>query len=127
MSTKINSLEYLGSINLARIVEDPEAVVARGSNAAYDINRLWFTPLLPKDCPVMVTIVPNPPRIKEEMEQYGGNGVVDFDVKGPAVGSAWYVISIERTDFGPSVSIYIPENAPEEGANIVRAAWKAGQ
>ncbi len=123
MSIKINSLEYLGSINLARLFESPALVVARGSNAAYDVNRLWFAPLL--GGVHVATIIPTPAGIREEMEAYGGNGVIDFDIKG--VVRPWYVISVETTDLGPSVSIYIPEDADPEGAALARKAWGSAQ
>lgn len=123
MSTKLNTLEYLGSINLARLFESPAMVVERGKNAAYDVNRLWFAPLL--GGAQAATIVPTPAGILEEMEAYGGNGIIDFDVKG--VVRPWYVISVEATDLGPSVSIYIPEDADPDGATLARKAWESAQ
>ena len=127
MSIKLNSLEYLGSVNLARLFGDPAAIAAQGSNAAYHVNRAWFEPLLPAGSPPMVTIVPSPDGIEEEMKAYGGSGVIDFDVKGAPVGGAWYVIAIEESDFGPSASIYIPEGADPEAVSAVRSAWESAQ
>jgi hypothetical protein len=126
MSTKINDLEYLGSINLARIFEEPDAIVARGLNAAYDLNGLWFEPKLPSGSPGMITVL-RPGDLRASCEAYGGT-VVDVDLKGPAIGPPWYVIAVERSEhFGHSVSIYIPEDAPPEGVAAVRAAWEASQ
>lgn len=124
---KINSLDYLGSVNLARIFEDPEAIVARGLNAAYDVNRLWFEPRLPAGSPPMVTLVPVPEGTREAMEEYGGSGVIDFDVKAAPTSAPWYIISVEGSDFGPAVSLYIPEGADQNGADAVRKAWESAR
>lgn len=120
-------LEYLGSVNLARIFENPESIVARGKDAAYDVNRLWFTPGLPDGSPMMVTVIPNDrERLLQAMAEHGPSEVVDFDLKGPLGASApWYVLAVEKTDFGASVSVYIPEEAEPHAVAAVKAAWGA--